>query len=168
MEKPQEALTGYFNQLTQLTKRCLSCGRKLQDQAAFCDGCGVSQPEARKPDFTEEIRFVTNVAAVLFAISLGFSIEFSNRNLGFFPTVFWYRGGPTCLLNDVGCRTAVLFIVLLFLALLGLGSFWHYREKIRRNISRLPLAFIAYLTLGTAVGLTPWLAYVLTRLAVGA
>ena len=154
-------MTRHFR-VTPLTKRCKSCGRKLTDQATFCDRCGVSSeinqgyPVSRRYFSVDDVNFIVNVAVTLFAVSLGFSIDFANRNWGFFATVCLYRG-----VNDSTCVASLVLIVGFILGLLVLGLFWYYKERIFGRPKNMPALF-GYLILGAFIGILPWIAYLVT------
>ena len=154
-------MTQHFR-LTLLTKRCKSCGRKLADHATFCDRCGVSSeidqgyPVSRRYFSAEDMNFIVNFAVTLFAVSLGFSIDFANRDWDFFPTVCLYRG-----VNDSTCVASLVLVVGFILCLLPLGLFWYYRERIYGRPKNMRALF-GYLIFGAIIGILPWIAYLVT------
>jgi hypothetical protein len=104
---------------------------------------------------TDEVDFVVGVALTLFAVSLGFSIQFSYSNLGVYPTICVYRP-----LHEVCCQASLISMALSVASLLALAAFWCFMKS-RRPVGR--WRFIGYLILGAFFGLLPWVAYLGTR-----
>jgi len=113
----------------------------------------------------DETNFVVDVAVGLFAVSLGFSIQFS-YNLGVFPTIFVYRG-IGCWLHDPMCLASLIFIALNAVFLMVLGAFWYHRGGTRSTLPVGGLGFTLYLICGAVIGVLPWLAYLITRWVAG-
>jgi hypothetical protein len=117
----------------------------------------------------KEEGFVTDVALTLFAVSLGFSIEFAYRDLQVFPTKFLYHLTSTSPCDRV-CGASVVFDALNVGLLVLLGCFWYYRGELRSWLQRrrflgggLPL-LIAYFFVGAFVGISPWLVYIVMHI----
>lgn len=107
---------------------------------------------------TDEANFVGDVALMLFAISLTFSMDLSYRELKIFPTLFlcrWWRRR-----FDMKGLASFTSVMLNIASLLVLGAFWcALRFWLVSETPVGPALFIVYLVLGAGVGVLPWFIY---------
>jgi len=146
-----------------------SFAAKPENEAGAESAAATKGAVPRSESLGDRRQFVLDVTVTLFAVSLGFSIQFSFTSWGFFPTIFYWRG-LACLLSDRACLASALFILLNLLSLLPLAFLWYKRASLTDHWPFRGNGFwtlVLSLVVAGIIGLMPWYIYIFTRLVTG-